>query len=129
VRRPKPLSVAARIGRDQEDGVHENSQLSAKPSPFAVGDIGWMNGNAREKAPIFDMNHLQRGNHPQDHTIVGSTEEFRSGEFRIEQVSLGGDFHCEGVKARFLSMFGMFSTTTPRNDASSAVGQWDLQDA
>ena len=26
-------------------------------------------------------------------------------------------------------MFGMFATTTPRNDASSAVGQWDLDDA
>jgi hypothetical protein len=109
-------------------------------TPFAVGDIGWMNGNTREKAPIFDtkfftpeirfdMNYLQSGNHPQDHTIVGSTEEFRSGEFQIEQVSFGGDFHWEGVKARFLSMFGMFATTTPRNDASSAVGQWDLSDA
>jgi hypothetical protein len=109
-------------------------------TPFAVGDIGWMNGTPREKSPIFDtkfftpeirldMNYLQSGNHPIDHTIVGSTEEFRSGEFQIEQVSFGGDFHWEGVKARFLSMFGMFSTTTPRNDASSAVGQWDLQDA
>jgi len=109
-------------------------------TPFAVGDIGWMNGTPREKAPIFDtkfftpeirldMNYLQSGNHPIDHTIVGSTEEFRSGEFQIEQVSFGGDFHWEGVRARFLSMFGMFATTTPRNDASSAVGQWDLDDA
>jgi hypothetical protein len=109
-------------------------------TPFAVGDIGWMNGNSREKSPIFDtkfftpeirfdMNYLQSGNHPIDHTIVGSTEEFRSGEFQIEQVSFGGDFHWEGVKARFLSMFGMFSTTTPRNDASDAVGQWDLENA
>ncbi len=109
-------------------------------TPFAVGDIGWMNGTPREKSPIFDtkfftpeirldMSYLQSGNHPNDHTIVGSTEEFRSGEFQIEQVSFGGDFHWEGVKARFLSMFGMFSTTTPRNDASSEVGQWDLDDA
>ena len=110
-------------------------------TPWAdVGYVGWMNGTPREKAPIFDtkfftpeirldMNYLQSGNHPIDHTIVGSTEEFRSGEFQIEQVSLGGDFHWEGVKARFLSMFGMFATTTPRNDASSAVGQWDLQGA
>jgi putative OmpL-like beta-barrel porin-2/carboxypeptidase family protein len=109
-------------------------------TPFAVGDLGWMNGTPREKSPIFDtkfftpevrfdMNYLQSGNHPIDHTIVGSTEEFRSGEFQIEQVSFGGDFHWEGVRARFLSMFGMFATTTPRNDASSAVGQWDLDDA
>jgi len=110
-------------------------------TPWAnVGYVGWMNGTPREKAPIFDtkfftpeirldMNYLQSGNHPQDHTIVGSTEEFRSGEFQIEQVSFGGDFHWQNVKARFLSMFGMFATTTPRNDASSAVGQWDLQGA
>jgi hypothetical protein len=109
-------------------------------TPFAVGDIGWMNGNTREKAPIFDtkfftpeirfdMNYLQSQNHPVDHTIVGSTEEFRSGEFQIEQVSFGGDFHWENVKARFLSMMGLFSVTTPRNDASAAVGQWDLQGA
>jgi hypothetical protein len=110
-------------------------------TPWAdVGYVGWMNGTSREKAPIFDtkfftpeirldVNYLQSLNHPQDHTIVGSTEEFRSGEFQIEQVSLGGDFHWDNVRARFLSMFGMFATTTPRNDASSEVGQWDLDDA
>jgi hypothetical protein len=64
-----------------------------------------------------------------DHTIVGSTEEFRSSEFQIEQVSFGGDLHWDNVRARFLSMFGMFATTTPRNDASSSVGQWDLDNA
>jgi hypothetical protein len=26
-------------------------------------------------------------------------------------------------------MFGMFATTTPRNDASGVIGQWDVQDA
>jgi hypothetical protein len=109
-------------------------------TPFAVGDIGWMNGNTREKAPIFDTkfftpeirfdaNYLQDFNHPVDHTIVGSTEEFRSGEFQIEQVSFGGDFHWDNVRARFLSMLGLFAVTTPRNDASAGVGQWDLQGA
>ena len=93
------------------------------------GDIGWMNGNTRGKGPAFDtkfftpeirldVNYLQSGNHPIDHTVVGSTEEFRSSEFQIEQVSFGGDFHWDNVRARFLSMFGMFATTTPRNDAS-----------
>jgi len=110
-------------------------------TPWAdVGYVGWMNGTSREHDPIFDtnfftpeirldVNYLQSGNHPIDHTIVGSTEEFRSGEFQIEQVSLGGDFHWHNVRARFLSMFGEFATTTPRNDASSAVGQWDLANA
>jgi Putative beta-barrel porin-2, OmpL-like. bbp2/Carboxypeptidase regulatory-like domain len=110
-------------------------------TPWAnVGYVGWMNGTSREKSPIFDtkfftpevrldVNYLQSLNHPIDHTIDGSTEEFRSGEFQIEQVSLGGDFHWDNVRARFLSMFGMFATTTPRNDASNAVGQWQLSDA
>jgi hypothetical protein len=109
-------------------------------TPFAVGDLGWMNGTTRNSTPIFDtkfftpevrfdVNYLQDMNHPVDHTIVGSTEEFRSGEFQLEQVSLGGNFHWDGVQARFLSMFGLYATTTPRNDASSGVGQWDLQGA
>ncbi len=109
-------------------------------TPFAVGDLGWMNGTSRATTPIFDtkfftpevrfdVNYLQSFNHPNDHTIVGSTEEFRSGEFQITQVSLGGNFHWHNVQARFLSMFGLFAVTTPRNDASQAVGQWDLQGA
>jgi len=76
----------------------------------------------------LDVNYLQDFNHPVDHTIVGSTEEFRSGEFQIEQVSLGGT-PLEQRARRFLSMFGLFAVTTPRNDASSGVGQWDLQGA
>src|SRR5579862_9456639 len=109
-------------------------------TPFAVGYLGWMNGTSRENSPIFDtklftpevrfdVNYLQDFNHPVDHTIVGSTEEFRSGEFQIEQVSFGGDFHWNNVRARFLSMYGLFAVTTPRNDASAGVGEWDLQGA
>ena len=109
-------------------------------TPFAVGYLGWMNGTPRSNAPVFDtrfftpeirfdVNYLQDFNHPVDHTIVGSTEEFRSGEFQVEQVSFGGDLHWYGVKARFLSMMGLYAVTTPRNDASLGVGQWDLQGA
>src|SRR6516164_7212884 len=103
-------------------------------TPFAVGDLGWMNGTSRATTPVFDtkfftpeirfdVNYLQSFNHPVDHTIVGSTE------FQIEQVSFGGDFHWHNVRARFLSMMGLFAVTTPRNDASLGVGQWDLQGA
>jgi Putative beta-barrel porin-2, OmpL-like. bbp2/Carboxypeptidase regulatory-like domain len=109
-------------------------------TPFAVGDLGWANGTSRATSPIFDtrfftpeirfdVNYLQDFNHPVDHTIVGSTEEFRSGEFQIEQVSFGGNFHWDGVQARFLSMMGMYAVTTPRNDASLGVGEWDLEGA
>ena len=109
-------------------------------TPFAFGDFTWLNGSPRNKTPVFDTkfftpdirfdaHYMSDFNHPKDHTIVGSTESFRSNEFQLEQVSLGGDFHWENVHARFLSMLGLFSTTTPRNDASAGVGQWDLSDA
>ena len=134
-----PPSVAVRISEALQapDPAPENDTVT----PLAdVGYIGWMNGTSRESSPIFDtkfftpeirfdVNYLQSANKPKDHTISGSTEEFRSGEFQIEQVSFGGDFHWNNVRARFLSMYGMFAVTTPRNDASSAVGQWDLQGA
>jgi hypothetical protein len=109
-------------------------------TPFAFGDFTWLNGSPRNKAPAFDTkfftpdirfdaHYMDDFNHPKDHTIVGSTESFRSNEFQLEQVSLGGDFHWDNVRARFLSMMGLFATTTPRNDASSGVGQWDLSNA
>ena len=134
-----PVAAAPQVIPEALEAPEPGPEVDLQ-TPFAVGDIGWMNGNTREKAPIFDtkfftpeirldMNYIQSGNHPQDHTISGSTEEFRSGEFQIEQVSFGGDFHWNNVKARFLSMFGMFSTATTRNDASAAIGQWDLQGA
>jgi hypothetical protein len=136
---PAPPAAAATIAEALQPPVPAPD--GDTQTPWAdVGYVGWMNGTSREHDPIFDtnfftpeirldMNYLQSGNHPIDHTIVGSTEEFRSGEFQIEQVSLGGDFHWHNVRARFLSMFGEFATTTPRNDASSAVGQWDLPNA
>src|SRR3981189_210802 len=109
-------------------------------TPFAFGDFTWLNGSPRNHQPVFDTkfftpdirldaSFIQEFARPKDHTIVGSTEAFRSGEFQLEQVSFGGDFHWDNVRARFLSMFGMFATTTPRNDASAGVGQWDLRNA
>jgi hypothetical protein len=109
-------------------------------TPFAFGDFTWLNGSPRNHQPVFDTkfftpdirldtSFIEEFAKPKDHTIVGSTEAFRSGEVQLEQVSFGGDFHWENVRARFLSMFGMFATTTPRNDASANVGQWDLRDA
>jgi hypothetical protein len=137
-----PSAVAAAVSQVLPEALQSPppAPVPDTQTPFAVGYLGWMNGTSRESSPIFDtkfftpevrfdVNYLQSFNHPVDHTIVGSTEEFRSGEFQIEQVSFGGDFHWENVRARFLSMFGEFAVTTPRNDASSNVGQWDLQGA
>jgi hypothetical protein len=109
-------------------------------TPFAFGDFTWLNGTPRTKDTVldtkfftpevrFDTHYMEDFNQPIDHTIVGSTESFRSGEVQIEQASVGGDFHWENVRGRILFMEGLFATTTPRNDASAGVGQWDLRDA
>ena len=109
-------------------------------TPFAFGDFSWLNGQPRNKkvafdSPFFtpevrfDTSYNYDLNNPVDHTLGGSTEEFRSGEVQADQISVGGDFHLDNVRGRILTMFGLFATTTPRNDASPGVGQWDLRDA
>lgn len=108
-------------------------------TPFAYADFSWMNGNTRANPVLdtkfftpeirFDSYYMLDTNQPVDHTMGGSTEQFRSGEFQLEQISVGGDFHWDNVRGRILTMDGLFSTTTPRNDASGGVGQWNLADA
>jgi hypothetical protein len=109
-------------------------------TPFAYGDFTWLNGTPRNKDTVldtkfftpeirFDTHYMEDFNQPKDHTIVGATESFRSGEVQIEQASVGGDFHWQNVRGRILFMEGLFATTTPRNDASFGVGQWDVRGA
>ncbi|MCU1236115.1 MAG: hypothetical protein JWP63_4082, partial [Candidatus Solibacter sp.] len=109
-------------------------------TPFAFGDFTWLNGTPRTKDTVldtkfftpevrFDTHFMTDFNQPRDHTMGGATESFRSGEFHEEQISVGGDFHWQNVRGRILTMFGLFATTTPRNDASAAVGQWDVRNA
>ena len=112
----------------------------AKPEPFAFADWTWLNGNARTKTPAFDSKFFTpeiRADieynydfaHPKDDTIVGSSEVFRSGEIQLTQFGVGGDFHLENVRARLMTQFGIYSQTTPRNDASPSRGQWNLDNA
>jgi hypothetical protein len=106
----------------------------------AYGDFTWLNGTPRNKDTVldtkfftpeirFDTHYMQDFNQPKDHTIGGATESFRAGEVQLEQASVGGDFHWQNVRGRVLFMTGLFATTTPRNDASYGVGQWDLRGA
>jgi hypothetical protein len=109
-------------------------------TPFAFGDFTWLNGTPRNKDAVldtkfftpeirFDTNFMADFNQPIDHTMGGATESFRSGEFQLEQISVGGDLHWQNVRGRILTMDGLFATTTPRNDASAGVGQWDVRGA
>ena len=108
--------------------------------PFAFADYTWLNGNPRTKEPAFDskfftpeiradVDYIVDFNHPSDDTIGGSSEVFRSSEVHVTQLGVGGDFHYDNVRARLMTQFGLYSQTTPRNDASPARGQWNLADA
>jgi hypothetical protein len=108
--------------------------------PFAFADFTWLNGNPRTKdspldSKVFtgefrvDTSYIYDFNHPQDNTLVGSSESGRTGEFQVQQLGIGGDFHYDNVIGRVMTQFGMYSTMTPRNDASPSRGQWDLADA
>ncbi len=46
-----------------------------------------------------DTNVTYSFNRPDDHTIGGSSEIFRSGEFQVTQLGVGGDVHVDGVTA------------------------------
>src|SRR3954464_9263320 len=108
-----------------------------KADPFAFADFSWLSGNPRTKESPLDTkaftgefhvhtNFTYSFNKPSDDTIGGSSEVFRSGEFQLTQLGIGGDFHYDNVQGRLMTQFGMYSQTTPRNDASPARGQWQL---
>jgi len=127
--------------------VHETAKATRlgqtkapKAEPFAFADFTWLNGNPRTKeSPMdtkfftpeirADVDYIYDFNHPSDDTIGGSSEVFRSNEFQVTQLGVGGDFHYDNVQARVMTQFGMYSATTPRNDASPARGNWDLDTA
>jgi Putative beta-barrel porin-2, OmpL-like. bbp2 len=123
------------IASDQKKPI-----IPAKQEPFSDADWTWLNGNPRTKEIFWDtkfftpeiradVNYVSDFNHPTDHSIGGSSELFRSSEVQLEQFGVGGDFHYDNVRARFMTQFGMYSATTPRNDPSVGHGQWDLVSA
>jgi hypothetical protein len=115
------------------------AQTTTKGEPFD-GDWTWLNSNGHAVdspmatkyfTPEFraDANYILDYNHPHDDTMGGATESFRSDEWQLEQISIGGDIRINNVRGRILTMNGLFATTTPRNDASPSRGQWDLAGA
>jgi hypothetical protein len=133
---------ATAIAPASEAVQSEAAPPEKKPAaePFAFADWTWLNGNPRTKEPAFDskfftpeiradVEYTYDFNHPADDSIGGSSEVFRSNEVGVTQLGVGGDFHFDHVRARLLTQFGMYSETTPRNDASYSRGQWNLADA
>lgn len=108
--------------------------------PFSDSDWTWLNGNPRTKDVYWDtkfftpeiradVTYTWDNQHPADHSMGGSSELFRAGEVQLEQLGIGGDFHWDNVRARFMTQFGSYSTATIRNDGSYTHGEWDIADA
>jgi hypothetical protein len=109
-------------------------------TPFAFADFTWMNAVPRNHDSVLDgkyfsgefrvdTNYMYDYAHPIDHTLSGTTEGVRTGEFVLQQLNVGGDFHAGNMQGRILTQIGAVATATPRNDASYSQGQWQLQDA
>lgn len=141
---PAPSSGKLKQEVPQPAAETRITSSSATPTeaeaPFAFADFTWLNGNSRTKespldSKVFtgefraDVSYIYDLNHPQDHTLSGTSESGRTGEFQVQQLGVGGDFHYGNVRGRVMTQFGMYSTMTPRNDASTGRGQWDLADA
>lgn len=119
---------------------NQESAKSGKPEPsvpFAFADFTWMNGVPRTKdTPLdtkfftgefrWDSNYIYDYNHPIDHTLVGTSEGGRTGEFQLQHLGIGGDFHWDNVRGRVMTQLGTYSSTQPRNDATPGRGQFDL---
>jgi hypothetical protein len=133
---------------DQSTSQPEAQPAAAAPAapavdletPFAFADFTWMLSNSRNHDEVLDgkyfsgefrvdTNYMYDYNHPIDHTLDGTTEGERTGEFNIQALNVGGDFHAGNMQGRILTQFGSVSTAVPRNDASYSQGQWDLADA
>jgi hypothetical protein len=136
---PSDRVAAAVAGQATEKGK-SGAPSASKAEPFSFADFTWLNGNARTKeSPMdtkfftpeirADVDYVYDFNHPKDDTIGGSSEVFRSNEVHVTQLGVGGDFHYDNVRARLMTQFGLYSQTTPRNDASPARGQWNLDNA
>jgi len=130
---PAPPAAAAAAAPEID------AQVTKKGEPFP-GDWTWLNSNGHAVdspmstkyfTPEFraDANYTLDYNHPHDDSLGGSTETFRSDEWQLEQISVGGDIRINNVRGRILTMDGLFATTTVRNDASPSRGQWDLAGA
>jgi hypothetical protein len=139
-----PVAATAASPAVVMSSTKSQEQSSAAPpqktEPFAFADFTWLNGNARTKELAMDtkfftpeiradVDYIYDFNHPKDNTIGGSSEVFRANEVQVTQLGVGGDFHYDNVRARLMTQFGLYSQTTPRNDASPARGQWNLDNA
>ncbi len=134
----KPVQTTPTHGATTE--LPKKDDTKPEKEAFAFADFSWIPGNyGSQEKPLkwgpftgevrVDTTYHYSFNHPKDNTISGSSEVFRHNEVQVTQLGFGGDFFYKNVQARIMTQFGMYSMTTPRNDASPARGQWRLDDA
>lgn len=134
--------LEARLAAQEKKAPAEAQKPEAPKAaePFAFADFSWAPGNyGPSDHPLswgpftgelrLDTVYHYSFNHPKDNTISGSSEVFRHNEVQVTQIGFGGDFLYKNVQARLMTQFGMYSMTTPRNDASPGRGGWSLADA
>jgi Putative beta-barrel porin-2, OmpL-like. bbp2 len=139
---PMPTSPLNLAVSPVQSGSSSSAAPNKKPKidPFSDWDWTWLNGSPRNKDLAFDskfftpeiradITYNYDFNKPIDNSIGGSSEMFRANELQLEQLGVGGDFHYDNVRARLMTQFGMYSTTTVRNDPSYAKGQWTINEA
>src|SRR5438105_3932470 len=140
-----PSAVAANdrvaaVGPQATEKDTSGATKAEKADPFAFADFTWLDGNSRTKDTPYatsfftpeiraNVDYNYSFSHSKDDTIGGSSEVFRHGEVQVTQLGVGGDMHYDNVRARLMTQFGLYSQTTPRNDASPARGQWNLDNA
>ena len=135
------VAFAATMSAAQQSTAAPNADTTrASEAPFSRYDWTWLNGSSRQRSSVLDskyftgefradITYIGDFNHPKDHTLVGSSESGRTAEVQVQQLGVGGDFHAGNARGRLMTQFGMYSTMTPRNDASPARGQWQLDNA
>jgi hypothetical protein len=140
---PPPSSPSMAVSSSASSPSQSTDAPPAKKEkiePFSDWDWTWLNGNPRNKDTAFDskfftpeiradVTYTYDFNKPVDDSMGGSSELFRANEIQLEQLGIGGDFHYDNVRARFMTQFGMYSTATVRNDPSYSKGQWNIGDA
>jgi hypothetical protein len=141
-----PVATATKVIQEtsrppaEMPATNSSSSSTESEDPFAFADFTRLNDNSRTKespldSKVFtgefraDISYIYDLNHPQDHTLSGTSESGRTGEFQVQQLGVGGDFHYGNARGRVMTQFGMYSTMTPRNDASPGRGQWNMADA
>ena len=133
---PAPPPLVPAPGQDGQ----APAPAEEKKEPYAFADFTWLNGSSRQTefpldGKVFSGQFMTDGNytysfaHPKDHTLVGSTTSGRTSEFQLSHIGIGGDFHYDNVRGRFMTQLGLYEAMQPRNDASTSRGQWDLAGA